>query len=124
VLDEETGPLPVVAIEDLVARTVAHVCGRLRQGLEIDPKYVRSVMRLTDLGRPTQLTEAWEDHRQDVPGTFAAATREAHQLLGRHPERVVSEEFAAVLSACDRCQDYGPFRLAPRETIVEVLGYW
>jgi hypothetical protein len=124
VLDEQTGLLPVVAIEDLVARTTAHVCGRLRKGLEIDAKYVRSFMRLTDVGRPTQLTEAWEDHRQDVPGTLGAATREALRLLGRHPELVVSEEYSAVCTACDRCEDYGPFRLAPRETIVDVLGYW
>ena len=124
VLDEQTASLPVVAIEDLVARTTAHVCGRLRKGLEIEAKYVRSFMRLTDLGRRTQLTEAWEDHRQDVPGTLEAATREAHQLLGRHPELVVSEEYSDILTACDRCQDYGPFRLASRETIVDVLGYW
>ena len=123
-LDEQTASLPVVAIEDLVARTTAHVCGRLRKGLEIDAKHVRSFMRLTDLGRRTQLTEAWEDHRQDVPGTLEAATREAHQLLGRHPELVVSEEYSDILTACDRCQDYGPFRLASRETIVDVLGYW
>ena len=122
--DEQTGPLPVIAIEDLVARTTAHVCGRLRKSLEIDAKYVRNFLRLTNCGRPTQLIEAWEDHREDVSGTLEAATREAHQLLGRHPELVVSEEYSAVLTACDRCQDYGPFRLAPRETIVDVLGYW
>jgi hypothetical protein len=114
----------LVAIEDLVARTAAHVCGRLRKGLEIDAKYVRSYMRLSDRGRPAQLTEAWEDHRQDVPGTFEEAKREAHQLVGRHPELVVEEEESAIPTACDRCQDYGPFRLAPRETIVDVLGYW
>jgi hypothetical protein len=124
VVDEQTGPLPVLALEDLVARTTAHVCGRLRKGLEIDAKYVRSFMRLTDLGTPTQLTEAWEDHRQDLPGTLEEATREAHQLLGRHPELVISEGYSAVVTACDQCQDYGPFRLAPSKTIVDILGYW
>jgi hypothetical protein len=123
VLDDQTGPLPVLAIEDLVARTTAHVCGRLLKGLEIDPKYVHSLMRLIDLVRPAQLTDAWEDHRQDVPGTFEAVIREAHRLLVRHPERLVAEKSSCVMRACDRCQDYGPFRLAPREMIVDVLGY-
>jgi hypothetical protein len=124
VLDDEAGPWPVLAVEDLVARTTAHVCGRLRKGLEIDPKHVRAFTRLTDLGRPAQLAEAWQDHRQDVPGTLEAATEEAYQLLARHPQRVVSEEYSTVVTACDRCQDYGPFRLAPPEMIVEILGHW
>jgi hypothetical protein len=119
VLDEQTGSLPVLAVEDLIARTTAHVCGRLRRGLEIDVKYVRSFMRLTDLGRPAELAAAWDDHRQDVPGTLEDAIRETHQLLGRHAELVVSAEYADVVTACDRCQNYGPFRLAPLETIVD-----
>jgi hypothetical protein len=125
VLDEETGPLSVLSIEDLVARTTALVCGRLRKGLQIDAKYVRSLMRLANLGRPAQLTQAWEDHRQDdVPETLDEAAREAHQLLARRPQLVVSEEYSAVVTACDRCQDYGPFRLAAPESIVNILGYW
>lgn len=124
VLDEQTGPLSVLAVEDLVARTTAHVCARLRNGVEIGAKHVRAFMRLADLGRPKQRAEAWQDHRQDVPGTLEEATQEAHQRLARHPELVVSEEGATVVTACDRCQDYGPFRLAPRETIVAILGYW
>jgi hypothetical protein len=124
VLDEQTGPLPVLAVEDLVARTTAYVCRRFRNGLEIDSKHVRAFTRLTDLGRPKQLAEAWQDHRQDVPGTLEEATQEAHQLLGRHPELVVSEEYSTVVTACDQCQDYLPFRLAPPETIVDILGYW
>jgi hypothetical protein len=120
VLDTRTG-LPVLAVEDLVARTTAHVCGRLRRNLEIDAKYVRAFMRLTTLGRPTHLTEAWHDHRQDVPGTLEEATQEAHQLLARHPELIVSEKHSAVATACDRCQNYGPFRLAPLEMIEATL---
>jgi hypothetical protein len=124
VLDEETGLLPVLSIEDLVARMTALVCGRLRSGREIDAKYVRSLMRLTYLGKPAQLTEAWADHRQDdVPETFEEAARETRQLLARRPQLVVSEEYSAVRSACDRCKDYGRFRLAAPETIIDILGY-
>lgn len=124
VLDEHAGPLPVLAVEDLVARTTAHVCGRLRKGLGVDAKYVRSFMRLIDLGRPTQLNEAWKDHCDNVPGTLEEATRDARHLLGRHSELVVFEEYSTTVTACARCQNYGPFRLAPPERIVEVLGYW
>lgn len=124
VIDKQTGPLPVLAVEDLAARTTAHVCGRLRNGLEIDAKHVRAFTRLTDLGRSQQLAEAWQDHRQDVPGTLEEATQEARQLLRRHPELVVSEEYSPNVIACERCEDYGPFRVAPPETVVDILGYW
>jgi hypothetical protein len=123
VLDEETGPLPVLAVEDLVARTTAYVCGRLRRGLEIDAKHVQTLTRLADLGRPTALAEAWEDHRQDVPGVLQEAAQEAHQLLARHPELVVRDTYSTFVTACDQCQDYGPFRLAPSEMIIDILGY-
>jgi hypothetical protein len=124
VLDQQTAPLPVLALEDLVARATAYVCGRLRRGLEIDAKHVRTFTRLSDLGRPRGLAEAWQDHRQDVPGTLEEATKEAHQLLDRHPELVVSETYSTVVTTCEQCQDYGPFRLAPPEMIVDILGYW
>lgn len=124
VMDDQTGSLPVLAVEDLVARTTAHVCGRLRNGRGIDAKHVRAFTRLVDLGRRQQLAEAWQDHRQDVPGTLEEATVEAHRLLRRHPELVVSEEYSTTVTACERCQDYGPFRVAPPQTVVDILGYW
>jgi hypothetical protein len=124
VLDEQTGPLPVLAIEDLVARTTAHVCGRLRNGLEIDMKHVRAFLRLADFGLATQFGQAWQDHRQDVPGTLETATQEAHRLLARHPELVVSGRATSIVNKCERCHDYGPFRLAQPEVIVDILGYW
>jgi len=122
-LDEQTRPLPVVAVEDLVARTTAHVCGRLRRGRQIDLKHVRAFTRLGGLGRSQQLDAAWQDHRQDVPGSLVEAMQEAHQLLAQHPELLVSEKYSTVVTACDRCQAYGPFQVAPPETIVDILGY-
>jgi hypothetical protein len=75
-LDDETGELRVLSVEDLVARTTALVCGRLRRGQSIDVKHVTAFTRLCGLGRPEQLAVAWNDHRQQVPGTLDAASRE------------------------------------------------
>jgi hypothetical protein len=124
VVDEQTGRLLVLAVEDLVARSTAHVCGRLRQGRPIDVKYVRAFTRLARLGEPPRLTAAWRDHRQELPGTLEEATREANELLLRCPDLLVRETYSAVVTACDQCQDHGPFRRAAPEVIVSILGYW
>jgi hypothetical protein len=124
VMDAQTAPLPVLAVEDLAARMTAYVCGRLQTGREIEAKHVRTFTRLTGLGRPRELAEAWEDHRGAVPGTLQEATRGALRILARRPEIVVSEHYSPVVTRCEQCQDYGPFRLARPDAIVEVLGYW
>jgi len=124
VVDEQTGRLPVLAVEDLVARSTAHVCGRLRQGRPIDVKYVRAFTRLAGLGEPPELAAAWRDHRQELPGTLEEATREANELLLRCPGLLVRETYSTVVTACDQCRDHGPFRRAAPEVIVSILGYW
>ena len=124
VLDEQTGRLLVLAVEDLVARSTAHVCGRLRQGRQIDVKYARAFTRLGGLGKSPQLADAWRDHRQEVPGTLEEATQQANDLLVRCPDLVVCETYSAVVTACDRCRDCGPFRRATPDLIVSILGYW
>jgi hypothetical protein len=124
VLDEQTGRLPVLAVEDLVARTTAHVCGDLRKGRPIDVKHARAFTRLAGLGRPHQLVEAWHDHREDVPGTLEDVTQEANQLIVRRPELLVCEEYSAVVTTCDQCEDVGPFQRTPPDVIVDILGYW
>src|SRR4029079_5490404 len=40
-LDDETGELNVLSVEDLVARTTALVCGRLRRGQKVDVRHAR-----------------------------------------------------------------------------------
>ena len=122
-LDGETGELRVLSVEDLVARTTALVSGRLRRGQSIDVKHVTAFTRLFGLGRPEQLAVAWNDHRQQVPGTLGSASREAARLLEAHPELVVVEQFSSDASPCERCREHGPFRRAPSGRIVEILGY-
>jgi hypothetical protein len=120
-LDDETGTLEVLSIEDLVARTTAFVCGSLRRGKSIDVKHATAFRRLLGLGRPKWL--AWEDHRQQVPGTFDEASREAASLLEMFPELLIVEEYSADAPPCEHCREHGAFRPAPSRRIVEILGY-
>jgi hypothetical protein len=122
-LDDETGSLDVLAVEDLIARTTALVCGRLRQSKSVDVKHARAFTRLRGLGQPAQLAAAWCDHRQGVPGTFDEASREASRLLDVHPELIVVETYSKDAEPCERCRAHGPFRPAPPSRIAGILGY-
>jgi hypothetical protein len=122
-LNDLTGLIDVLSVEDLVARTTALVCGRVRRGLTIDVKHATAFSRLRALGQPVNLAAAWNDHRQHVPGTFEEASREAARLLEAHPELVVVEEYSSDVVPCERCRGYGPFRPAPLERVVAILGY-
>jgi hypothetical protein len=122
-LDDETGELSVLSVEDLIARTTALVCGRLRRGQSVDVKHATAFTRLFGLGQREQLAAAWNDHRQQVPGTLETASRETARLLDAHPELLVVEEYSRDASPCERCREHGPFRPAPSRRIVEILGY-
>ncbi len=121
-LDDETGDLDVLSIEDLVGRTTALVCGSLQRGQRIDVKHATAFSRLIGLGQPEQLAVAWNDYRQQIPGTLDAASREAARLLDAHPELIVVEEYSRDVSPCERCREHGPFRPASPSRMVEILG--
>ena len=122
-LAHEAGDLDGLSVEDLLARTTAFVCGRLRRGETIDVKHAVAFNRLRGLGQTQVLAAAWNDHRQHVAGTPEDASREAVPLLEAHPELIVVEEYSSTPVACGRCRAHGAFRPAPLETIVQVLGY-
>jgi hypothetical protein len=117
-------PLDVVSLEDLVARTTAHVYGHLRAGRVIEEKYVRSFLELSPFATELPVEEAWQDHREDVASSFAEAATDARSLLALYPELIVAGEYSSVIVPCERCCDHGRFRRAAPERIVEVLGYW
>jgi hypothetical protein len=118
------GPLAVVSLDDLVARTTSHVVGRLRQGLTVDRKHVHAFRRLADLATTSRIDAAWDDHRQTAAESFPDAMELARQMADRHPELAVDEPSTRVATVCAQCADVGPFRRARPETVVEVLGYW
>jgi hypothetical protein len=123
-LNEETAGIDVLSVEDLVARTTALVCGRLRRRLPIDRKHVTAFKRLQGLGDPATRAVAWIDHHQDVPGTLDEASCEAARLVEIHPELIIVEQYSSDLTPCERCRPHGPFRPASSKTVVEILGYW
>lgn len=122
-MDHETGDLDVLSVEDLVARTTAIVCGHLRRGKTIDVKHAIAFSQLRGLGRPEALAAAWDDHREQIPGSLEDASREAARLLEAHRELLVVDEYSADAPPCERCCTHGPFRPAPRALIVDILGY-
>jgi hypothetical protein len=122
-LDRDTGPLAVLSVEDLVARTTAFVAGHLRRGATVDVKHATGFASLRGLGRPDALATAWHDHRQQVAGTLEEAAREAERALAAHPELVVDEPYSTQPATCERCRAHGSFRPAPAERILEILGY-
>jgi hypothetical protein len=115
--------LSVLSIADLMARATALVCGRLGRGRTLDPKHAIAFRRLRGLARPELLAAAWDDHRQQVEGDIHEAEREAARLLDARPELMVPDEYSADAPPCAKCRSQGPFRPAPHEQIVEVLGY-
>ena len=119
----EIGALDVLSVEDVVARTTALVCGRLRRCDEIDVKHAVAFSRLRGLGDPQVLAAARNDHRQQVPGTLEEASRQCVRLLKAHPELIVVDTYSSTPVACGRCRPSGAFRPAPVETIVQILGY-
>jgi hypothetical protein len=116
--------LTVISLEDLIARTTSLVLGHLRKGHAIDVKHARAFRRLSGLGDPAKMDAAWRDHRQSERESFCDAERDAYELLARHPELIIREEYSREITICAKCQDIGPFQRALPETIVKALGYW
>lgn len=117
-------PMRVVSMEDLAARLTSLVVGHLRKGETIDAKYVRSFRQLAELVDSSKIGAAWHDHRQQEAATFEEARQLAYCLLELRPELVITERYSSEVTVCPRCENYGPFRSAPPQTIVGILGYW
>ena len=116
-MTQEFGDLDVLSVEDLVARTTALVCGRIRPGRDNRRQARRRFSRLRGLGQPQVLAAAWNDHRQQVPGTLEDASLEAVQLLEAHPELIVVEEYSGTPVACGRCRTHGAVQSVVRYSV-------
>ena len=122
-LDGDTSPLVSVAVEDLVARTTAHVCAALGRGRQVDGKHVTTLRRLMGLGDAKALDRAWHDHRLDLLMPFQDARREAVRLATLRTDLIVAEAHSSIETVCERCRPEGRFRPVASDVIVRLLGY-
>jgi hypothetical protein len=77
-----------------------------------------------------QLVDRERALRVDLFRAFGTTLTRAHVLdertglLPQCPDLLVCETYSAVITACDQCRDFGPFRRAAPDLIVSILGYW
>jgi hypothetical protein len=116
--------LAVMSLEDLLARTTAHVLSHLRAQRPIESKYVRTFVRLSRLGDGLVVDAAWRDHREGIDSAFEEASEEAHQLIHLHPELMTNESCSTTITPCARCASYGTFQPTSPERVRDILGYW
>ena len=116
--------LPVMSLEDLLARTTAHVLSHLRAQRPIESKYVRTFVRLSGLRDGVLVGHAWRDHRAGIDSAFEEASDEAHPLIHLHPELITNESYSTTITPCARCASYGKFQPASPERVRDILGYW
>jgi hypothetical protein len=106
-MDFPTGPLAVVAVEDLAARE-ASLLMDLARGSPAPRKHAQDFERLL----------AAVD-----PGRIDAAARIA-ELMRARPDLLVAPEYSHdAESVCLKCEEAGTFRLAPPRQILAILGY-
>ncbi len=118
------GPLRIVSIEDLLARTTSHLYAGLRHNRSVGFKHAQDFGRFAGLSKPEEIDAAWKDHRESHEETFPMAEQETKRLLAFHPGLLVDEKFSRVITHCTQCRDHGRFQRADSATIVRILGYW
>ncbi len=120
----ESEMIPVVSVEDLVAR-MARLSLDIAEGLPIPSKYLTDFLRLDALVQAEQIDSVWEEHRkQEHPRNFADAGNLIKNLVVSRPELLVSHSYSRnVEEACSRCASTSHFHLAPPRTVLSLLGY-
>jgi len=92
--------LPVISLEDLIARMTSLVLGHLSRGASIDRKHAHLFRRIAGLGDSAKMDAAWRDHGRSGTETFHQAEQLAHELLARHPELVICDQYSAEITLC------------------------
>jgi hypothetical protein len=124
VLGGRAGPIELLAVEDLFARTVSSLLSALRKGQAYEAKQAQFFRRLDGLGEAAALKLAWRDHRQDAKESLAEAVAAVRHLLRKSAAPLISRPYSATVTLCAKCEDSERFVRAAPERILDVLGYW
>ncbi len=119
-----TGPMRLVAREDVVART-ARLLLDLDVNIPVPEKHARDYVRISEGVPPANLEAAWEDHRKlDHPCAFREADQLVRKLISTREKLLITPEYSTnTRDVCPRCVPNAPFLLADPAEILSVLGY-
>lgn len=119
-----SGPVQLIALEDLVART-ARMALDVTGGVRTPAKYARDFLRLTKLVHPEQIEQAWYDQRKSTqPATFKEADELLRYCLPASHHLLFEPEYSKTPDqACPRCKATPNFRLVDPSVMLSLLGY-
>jgi len=119
-----TSSIQVVSPEDLAARAASLVMD-LERGVPVARKHAEDFQILVEIIGLDKIEAAWQDHRKLTdPGTFTQARTRISDLVKSHGHLLIVPDYSHdVDTACPKCEEIGPFRLAPPALIMSILGY-
>jgi hypothetical protein len=119
-----SGPLQLVSIEDLVART-ARLMMDLAEGVPVSAKHANDYGRLVELVDPSQVEDAWLDHRRAThPSTFREANTLIKALIAARRDLLITSDYSKdAAQICPRCVPHDHFQLADPTVVFSLLGY-
>jgi hypothetical protein len=123
-LDSPAGPIQVVSLEDLVARS-ARLALDIAEGFPVPAKHASDFVRLAELVDPAEVEAAWQDHRKPAhPATFGEAHSVLQELIPARQNLLITVDYSKdTEEVCPRCAPTAAFRLADPQWILSLLGY-
>jgi hypothetical protein len=119
-----TSSIQVVSPEDLAARAASLVMD-LERSVPVARKHAQDFQILAQVINLDRIEAAWQDHRKSAdPGTFKQASGRINDLVKSRSNLLVVPGYSQDTdAACPKCEEIGPFHLAPAAVIVSILGY-
>lgn len=119
-----SSPVPLVAIEDLVARNVRTMLS-VADNVPVASKHARDFVRTENWADTRTLQIAWEDHRcEHHPNDFAEAKEVVRAFIQSHYDLLIQPQYSTdVKSTCSRCNSSATFPLADPQEVLTILGY-
>ena len=123
-LDLPTGVMRLVSAPDLIARNARLVLD-LHEGIPIPSKHATDFLRLSEMVKPSQMQQAWRDHRKVTqPETFDDVQSLLKRLIPASSTLLIAEELSMdAASVCASCHPVSTFQLADRNVVLSTLGY-
>ena len=122
--DLPSGPIRLISLEDLVARTARLVLD-LADGVTVASKYASDYLRLVELVDVAEMEAAWRDHRKPQhPLSFHESATVLRNLISSRSDLLVTPEYSSETdAACPRCMATAAFQLVDAKVAISLLGY-